>query len=159
MAGPALAFELLGQAGHPYPGDGFGPPGIEILVGGQVEEVATGGLQGLAVLFQGTRIALEILAGAELQGVDEDTGDDAVAGLSCLFDQGQMPGMQVAHGRHEGNALAGLFPLADVPAQGRQLGYLEHGVSRNPVRGRGNLHFSPLRHRPLPRQRYRRPRP
>ena len=58
-----------------------------------------------AVGFERTRIPIEILVGAELQPIDEDAGDDAIAVAARDFHQRHMPGVQVTHCRHKCNAL------------------------------------------------------
>ncbi len=56
------------------------------------------------ILLQGTRIVLEILAGAELRGIDEDAGDRACAVARRFLYQAQMPRVYVAHGGHQRHA-------------------------------------------------------
>jgi hypothetical protein len=43
-----------------------------------------------------------------LQAIDEDAGDHGVAVRARLFHQADVPGVQVAHGRHEDDAAAPL---------------------------------------------------
>jgi hypothetical protein len=41
--------------------------------------------------------------------------------LASQFHQGIMPGVQIAHGRHEADAATLLFPTADARAQGAKV--------------------------------------
>ena len=52
------------------------------------------------------RIAVEILMRGKLQGVNIDRGDDALAMPGRDIQQGQMPVMQIAHGRDQTDRLA-----------------------------------------------------
>jgi len=66
----------------------------------------TGGLELLAVGRERARVAVEVLAGAELQPIDEDAGDHAIGLLAGLAHQRDMALVQVTHGGDEGD-LAG----------------------------------------------------
>ena len=48
----------------------------------------------------------EVFAGAELHRVDEDAYHDVIGALQGLFYQGNVTGVQIAHGGHQTNALA-----------------------------------------------------
>ncbi|MCY1379566.1 hypothetical protein D9M69_672950 [compost metagenome] len=72
-----------------------------------MEQQVTAGIEEfLLVGGQGARVAAQVFAGAELQRVDEDTGDHEIGALGGFLDQGNMPGVQVAHGRDEADLLA-----------------------------------------------------
>ena len=60
----------------------------------------------LLVFSQGARVAVQIFAGAELHRVDEDAYHDVIGALQGLFYQGNVTGVQIAHGGHQTNALA-----------------------------------------------------
>ena len=48
----------------------------------------------------------QVFAGAELQRVDEDAGDDEVGALCGFLHQRGVAGVEVAHGRYQADALA-----------------------------------------------------
>ena len=73
---------------------------------------AAAALQPLEVGVQGARIAGQVLAGAELAGIDEDRHHDRVALRHGRPHQAQMPFVQGSHRRHQSHALA-------LPPQGR----------------------------------------
>ncbi len=54
-----------------------------------------------AVLFLLSRIAAEVLIGAELHRVDEDGRCNCVRARLSLLDQRDVTGVQRAHGRHQ----------------------------------------------------------
>jgi hypothetical protein len=60
----------------------------------------------LEVGIKGPGIFFEILAGAELGGIDEDGDDDEVAFSDSDFNQRDMADMKSAHCRHEADFLA-----------------------------------------------------
>src|SRR5258708_15296082 len=68
------------------------------------EDVHAGGLEPATIFVEGARIARQILAGAELQRVDEDAGDDPVARPSSRRDQAEVAGMKGSHGWNEAHA-------------------------------------------------------
>ena len=72
-------------------------------------------LESGAVGLERARIAVEVLVRSELQPVDEDARDDGVAVLRAMLHQRQVARVQVAHRRHERDALSG-------PALGELLG-------------------------------------
>ena len=64
------------------------------------------------VFLQGARVAVEILALAELQAVDENAHSHAVRPLFRLAHQSQMAFVQIAHRRHKGHCAGGFAPRA-----------------------------------------------
>ena len=56
----------------------------------------------------------------ELRGVDEDRDDDAGGALLRDLDQGKMPGMERAHGRHQRDRFALHTEFGDGPLELRQ---------------------------------------
>jgi len=67
-------------------------------------EVAAGGGELLAVGREGAWIAFKVFASAELQRIDEDARNYRAPAPLRQLDQRHMPGVQVAHRRHEGGA-------------------------------------------------------
>ena len=78
--------------------------GVEFGIGGRKHHVGPGCGEFVEIGLQSTRIAGQIFVGAELQRVDENAHHYALAQLPRLFDQRDMPGVQVAHGGDEGDA-------------------------------------------------------
>ena len=75
--------------------------GIDLVDGGGVNEVHArlGGRRGVAV--EVARIFLEVLAGSELRGVDEQAHHDDVAVGACRLQQGDVSRVQETHRRDE----------------------------------------------------------
>ena len=63
-------------------------------------------LEHAGVVIERARIRGKILAGAELQRVHEDTGDDSTAVQMSGSHEARVTHVQVAHGRHERDAFA-----------------------------------------------------
>ena len=59
--------------------------------------------QGSEIAFPGTRVVTEILMRRELGGVDENRHHHPFGAAPGATDQGEMPGMERPHGRHQGN--------------------------------------------------------
>ena len=68
--------------------------------------MAAGFEQAFLVGCEGSRVCVEVFAGAELQRVDEDADDHEVGAFAGFLYQRSMAGVEVAHGRHEADALA-----------------------------------------------------
>ncbi|MCY1266364.1 hypothetical protein D9M70_147720 [compost metagenome] len=81
------------------------------------QEVAASGYQLLLVGHQGAGVGGQVFAGPELQRVDEDTGDHEIGALAGFLYQGDVPGVEVAHGGHEADALAFAARAGDGCAQ------------------------------------------
>src|SRR5690606_7613307 len=64
--------------------------------------------------FQRTGIAVKVLMRQKLQAVDKDAGHGGIAVLAGMAYQGQMPFVQIAHGRHKGRAATVRQGLAQV---------------------------------------------
>ncbi len=79
--------------------------GVHVALGGREQHVDAFLLQLLDVCLQRARVFVEVFVGAELQPVDEDRRDHRVAVLARQAHQAQVALMQVAHGRHEGDAV------------------------------------------------------
>lgn len=86
---------------------------------------------------EGARVFVQVFAGAELQRVDENARHHEVGSLRRLGDQRYVAAVQVAHGRHEGNAFA--F-AAGAGHGGPQFTYGLDGVhAENPCSAPGKL--------------------
>ena len=68
----------------------------------------------VGVFLQGTRVAVEILALAELQAVDKNTHHHRIGMLARLAHQCQMPLVQIAHGGHKSHCTGVFTPLAQL---------------------------------------------
>jgi len=88
--------------------------GVHVALARREHHVATGGRELLAVGFQGARVGVEILVRRELQPVDEDAGHRHIAQGAGGLHQGQVAGVQVAHGGHEGGRVEGPKRRAQV---------------------------------------------
>lgn len=80
--------------------------GVEVGFGWREEHGNAGFAQLRAVGLEGAGVLVEVLVRPELQTVDEDAGDDRVAMGLRLPHQGNVPLVQVAHGRDEDDAAA-----------------------------------------------------
>ena len=76
------------------------------------QDVDAFALEPAAIRFERARIAVEVLVRPELQPVDEDAGDDAVAVRARDAHQREMALVQVAHRRHERHLVGAREPLA-----------------------------------------------
>ncbi len=104
MPGPSLPVPAIAQA---LDADRRGETRrIHVLSLGQPQQVATRLLQHLGVLLLLPRVAVEVLVRPELQRIDENGGDNPIRAAPRFLDQGDVPGMQRAHGRNERQALA-----------------------------------------------------
>ena len=83
-------------------------------------------LQQLLILEQRARIGRVILARSELQRIDEDTCHHAIAAITRRGEQAHVASVQIAHGRHEGDAQAGAAPLQHLRAHGIDRGQRFH---------------------------------
>src|ERR1700687_2213095 len=90
------AFAALGHVGY-LDGGGKGAR-VELPGVGHVEKVHVRVFAESRVFLRPPRVALEVLAGAELHRVDEDRNDDEVAGLARLADEGKVAFVERAHG-------------------------------------------------------------
>ena len=89
--------------------------------------------QGFGVGGKRPRVAVEVFVGAKLQGIDEHAGDHEVGVLTGGFHQPQVPGVQVAHGRHQRNARAA------GPCRSHRRTQGQHGVDRAQAHGAPKL--------------------
>jgi len=77
-----------------------------------VNSVDSGFTQHREVRLDRPRVALEVLARAELQRVDEDADDDPRRVRASGRYQAHVPGVKRAHSRHQADRLAGHVPFA-----------------------------------------------
>ncbi|MCY1455367.1 hypothetical protein D9M71_724980 [compost metagenome] len=99
--------------------------------------MAAGFEQLLLVGGEGARVLVEVFAGTELQRIDEDAGDHEVGALTGLGHQCGMPGVEIAHGRHQGDALAFAASAGDRGAQFAD--GLDGDHEENPCSGPGKV--------------------
>ncbi|MNN36961.1 hypothetical protein D3C81_1508800 [compost metagenome] len=102
-AGAAQAF---GQRRYADTGLHAHAVGVHLFDRGREQQIAACLEQALLVGSERARVGVKVFVGAELQRVDEDTGDHEVGTLGGLGHQRGMAVVQVAHGRHERNAFA-----------------------------------------------------
>ena len=80
---------------------------IQLRLGGRKQQVATSGFELRAVGLQGTRVVVEIFFGPELQTVHKNRRHGHVAQRFGGPHQGQMSGVQIAHGRNHSRMAEG----------------------------------------------------
>ena len=97
-----------------------GAQGDYRLIGGVSVMLHVQRLEQRAVLVGGARIGCEIFIGAELQRIHEDAHHDPVRQLQRVLHQRAVACMQVAHRRHESDALPAPPPLDHLPPQLRR---------------------------------------
>ncbi|MND93963.1 hypothetical protein D3C80_861660 [compost metagenome] len=139
MAGAAATAQALGDARDADQGLSGHAVGVHFLDGGREQQLAAGFEEFFLVGGEGARVAVEVFAGAELQRVDEDAGNHEVAALGGLGHQGGMPGMQVAHGRHQADTFAFAARTGDGGAQFAN--GLDGDHAEKPCSGAGNWAF------------------
>ncbi|MNZ90484.1 hypothetical protein D3C78_1094480 [compost metagenome] len=132
-AGAAQAFGNARDADDGLPGHAVG---VHFLDGRGEQQLAAGLEEFFLVGGEGARIAVEVLAGAELQRVDEDAGDDEIGALGGFGHQRGMAGMQIAHGRHQADAFAFATGVGDGGAQFAD--GLDGDHAEKPCSGAGN---------------------
>ena len=77
------------------------PRRIDLLDSGRVDEVDALASRQVEVAFLVARVALEVLAGSELRGVDEQAHDDQVALGAGSPQQREVALVKEAHRRHQ----------------------------------------------------------
>jgi hypothetical protein len=115
MTGPRGAAQTVGQAGDADLGREA--VGVHLLYRRREEEVAArlGEHGGVTRLVAG--IGREILGRGELGGVDENCRHHPVRMGAAHIEEREMPRMERAHGRGQGDPLARRPPSRDAPAQ------------------------------------------
>ena len=87
---------------------------IKLLLARREQHAHAGIAQFGGIFFQRARILVEIFALPELQAVHKHAHHNVFGGGTRLGDQCQMACVQVAHGRHEGDAVDGFAPSAQL---------------------------------------------
>ena len=101
-----------------------------------------------AVFLKGTRIRGKVLVRSELQGVDKNGTDDAAAcrlhQATRLVTQCDMPGVQIAHGRHKSGKAGAAAPFANLAGCRK---HLHDSVSPQAIQNMGRIvaHVGPGR--------------
>ena len=153
MARPAGPFEDLSQLRDANADALACTERIDRIDFGQEQRIASMRLESFRIGIGCARVAREVFAGAELGRIDEHAGDDGIATFAGKVDQGMVPGVQVAHGRHEADALLALPPLACPGAKFVRLAEKLHGRLSRYVRGRGrSIGARPAHRRPARRR-------
>ena len=129
MARAELALQHARQGGHLDARGALGAMRIDLVHLRHEHQVAAGGGQHALVLARRARVVREILVRAELHGVHENAGHEALAVAARGLDEAQMPGMQVPHGGHEGHPPALGSPAAHALAHGGNRGDGLHAKS------------------------------
>ena len=83
------------------------PGSVHLLRRGSEDQAYTGGFEHAEVAVEVSGVGGEVLAGAELGGVDEDGGGhDVILGGGPL-DEGHVAAVKVAHGRDQAEGAGG----------------------------------------------------
>ena len=93
-----------------YPDFSGDPLGVHFGGARGVDQIDAQVCELLTVARHVAGIALEVLAGAELGGIDEDADDRAPAAPARCLDQRQLTGMKAAHGGEQGDGFAASSP-------------------------------------------------
>jgi len=117
MTGARGTLQNIGQTGHADAHRRLDPERVHRLDPGQEQQIATGPGQALGIGLGGARVAGKVLVRAELGRVDEHTGHHPVGVAAGQFDERMVTRVQVAHGRHQRDALAALTPAGEMGAQ------------------------------------------
>ena len=148
MARPAGAFKNPAQARNANACAVLHTRWVNFVDLRQEQRIAALPLQSARVIVGSARVAREILASAELGGIDEDAGNHGRTGLAGRPDQRIVAGMQVAHGGHESDATFAL-PLRSSPrAQIRNFAKDLHACLSRNARGLENGTRVPPAHKP-----------
>jgi hypothetical protein len=138
MARPRPAAEAVGEARHRHLGRE--PVRIDLAHPRREDEIAPGGDELGEVAGEVARVGVEVLALAELRGVDENAGDHQVGARLGEGDEFHVRAVQVAHGRDQADRGTGRAPRRHRAAQ---LGHLvDHREARADARfrHRGSSH-------------------
>ena len=117
VPGAERAAQDAGEIGHVDDRAAGGPERIHLLDGGQEQHVHALALEQRRVVVRGARVGLVVLVRAELQRVHEHARHHAAAVQVRGADEARVPRVQVAHGRHEGDAFARHAPTVHDGAQ------------------------------------------
>ena len=95
--------------------------GIDFRRIGCPDQIDTDRSKFFKVRLQRARIGSKVFVRAKLRRIDKDRYDHGIALSLCLLDQGEMTGMERAHGRHQRDPLACYFQRTDMLSQFIQL--------------------------------------
>ena len=137
MPGPARTAQAFGHHGDIHPGQAVHAIGIHLGHRRREQQVAVGLVQLATVFRQGARIGVQILGGTELQRIDEDARHHEVGVTPRGVDQGDMAGVQIAHGGHQADAQALAARGGDGGAQFADA--MDRFHAENPCSGAGKL--------------------
>ncbi len=146
-----LAAEHIRQRRDLHPERSLGAVGIELRGLRGVQQIDAGLTQSPGIGFERAGIALEVLAGSELGGIDEQADHHVLGTRHRVLDQAHVPRVEVAHGRDQRDPAAARAPARDLIA------YLVVGMD-HPHRRLRNSARAPGMRLPAPRT-HRRPRP
>jgi hypothetical protein len=110
MAGPGCAAEIPCQSGHGNHGRLVDTEGIHGIDVRREQHVRIELLQPLGIALQRAWILVEVLAEAELRGIDEYAHHDPLCMLACEFDEAQVTCMQITHCRYKRDVFAVVAP-------------------------------------------------
>jgi hypothetical protein len=99
MPGPACAIELRPQ--FPHIDKRRAAARVHLLRGGRKQQFHPGGLKQLSIPLERPGIALEVFPRRKLRRIHEQGRRNDSAGRPRTLDEGQMTGVQRAHGRNE----------------------------------------------------------
>ncbi len=137
MVGTGSPLERLGDPSHAH-GGLHRSAWVHLGHGRDEEQVDALGLGQGRITSEVPRVGVEILAGTELERVDEDRRHDhVVAGASCRHQRG-VAGVEIAHGRHEADAVTGSPGGLQATPDLRDGGHHRHGHNRAASRARAS---------------------
>ena len=110
---------------------------IHVVLVRREQDVDALALETCAVRVEAPRVAVEILVRTELQPIDEDARDDAVAVTARDAHQRQVALVEIAHRRHECDAAGAGEPLA------QRIGRLDHFHRGSPCGARWSGYTEP----------------
>ena len=114
VTGPERATQDVGHARHLDEGRLVFSPGIDLGHRRQKQRVDRRRHEQGAVVLDRARIGRVVLLRTELQGIHEDAHHHAVGARPGEVHEGEVPAVQVAHRRHEGDDLARFRPAPDL---------------------------------------------
>jgi hypothetical protein len=123
---PAAPAERVGEVGHPdhrVRGEAFR---VHLVAVRREQVLHALGEELFAISRERPRIGVEILAGAELQRIDENADDDHIGKLASAADEFEVARMEIAHRGHEGDGFIRLPMALQGVAQGVTGRYCQH---------------------------------
>src|SRR5262249_4170866 len=126
-----LALENAGQARNLEARCALRTVRVDLGDIGHEHEAAAGPGQHACVVFRCARVVRKVLVRTELHRVDEDARHETLAVAARRLDEAHVPGVQIPHGRDEGDAQALTAPGSHMLADGGDRG---DGVQGDPPR-------------------------